>query len=536
MEKRMTAVPPTAPAVEPDLPVADTQAAAPARPVVEVKLPRYKRSRFAVFALLFGPLMYFLILFLPLGGTVTQRGGVAVVLWTAWYWSTGCVPSGWVLAVPIFGTAFLPGMKFGEILQTLIHPGLPMLLGPALIVCMWSRWGLTRRMALVVLGKVGTSVRAQAVTWLLLAASISFITANVVIAIALTPIVLEVLKAVGYDTPDKLLRTTSCMLLIIAVGIGSTVGGFLTPMAGGQAVITWQALCNALGFNVSMGAFAATMALPVFLTLIPVALLFGLVFPVDVKRFEGSTDYFKLQLQKMGPLSRAELWGLVIFAFAILLPFLEPFWRSWIPARFDLSPGLIFASVTLLLALLPAPDKGAAVKPYPYQTGERLLSLNSVRILPLQAFLMWPTAMSLAVLVDKTGASQLVTQLLGNYWELPVYWGTGMFVLLCVILGNIASDTAAAGMLAPVIAASTVAAGENPVPWLLMMGFSVNFSFMVPCACGTIALPIALGGKASWRLPAYGFVCALCCGLVSWLFWSTVRAYDIGFWLHFTQF
>ena len=68
-----------------------------------------------------------------------------------------------------------------------------------------------------------------------------------------------------------------------------------------------------------------------------------------------------------------------------------------------------------------------------------------------------------------------------------------------------------------------------------MMGFSVNFSFMVPCACGTIALPIALEGKASWRLPVYGFFCALCCGIVAWLFWGTVLAEDLGFWLHFNR-
>ncbi len=496
----------------------------------------HKPSIFPRFALFFGPFMYLTLLLLPIGdSTVTQRGGVGIVLWAAWYWSTGCVPSGYVLAVPIFGTAFLPDMKFGEILKTLIHPGLPMLLGPALIVCMWSRWGFTRRMALYVLSKVGTSVRAQAVTWLLLAASISFITANVVIAIALTPIVLEALKSVGYDTAAKLRGSKSAMLVIIAVGIGSTVGGFLTPMAGGQAVITWQELCRALGYPVSMGAFAATMALPIFLSLIPVAILFGFVFPVDSRHFSGSADYFRKQLAQMGPLSRAELWGVVIFLFAIALPFLEPFWRPLIPARYDLSPGLIFATVTLILALIPAPDRGAHIKPFAYARNERLLSMNSLRILPLQAFLMWPTAMSMAVLVDMTGASSLVTGAMGSYWDLPPYAGVGLMVLTCVILGNIASDTAAAGMLAPVIGAAAVAAGQNPVPWLLMMGFSVNFSFMVPCACGTIALPIALEGKASWRLPVYGFFCALCCGIVAWLFWGTVLAEDLGFWLHFNR-
>ena len=59
----------------------------------------------------------------------------------------------------------------------------------------------------------------------------------------------------------------------------------------------------------------------------------------------------------------------------------------------------------------------------------------------------------------------------------------------------------------------------------------ISFSFMVPSATGTMALPIALGGKASWRLPVYGFFVAVACGVVSWLFWGTVQALDLQFWL-----
>lgn len=505
---------------------ATPQAATPEFPAV------YKESRWPLIAVLIGPAIYLAFLLVPFAdSTVTQRGGLAIILVAAWYWGTGCIPSGYVMAVPVFGTAFLPGMKFGEILQTLIHPSLPMLLGPALIVCMWSRWGFTRRMALFVLGKVGTSVRVQAVTWLLLATSISFVAANVVIAIALTPIVLEMLKAVSYDSPSKLLKSKSAMLIIIAVGIGASLGGFLTPMAGGQAAITWTQLCTTLGYTVPMAPFAARLALPVFLSIIPVALLFGMFFPSDVKRFEGSEDYFLDELKRMGPLSRAELWGVVIFLFAIILPFTQPLWQPIVPQGIDINPNIIFATITCLLALIPAPDKGAAVKPSEYQKGERLLGMNSIKILPLQAFLIWPTAMSISILVNKTGASDLMVPLLGQYWNLPPYVGTGLFALFCVALGNVASDTGAAGMLAPVVASATMAAGENPIPWLLMMGYTVNFSFMVPSATGTMALPIALGGKASWRLPVYGFFVAVACGVVSWLFWGTVQALDLQFWL-----
>ena len=173
----------------------------------QITLLGISRTPFEWFALALGPVIYFAFLLSPLGGTVTQRGGLAIIAWSAWWWGSGCIPTGYVVAVPILGTAFLPGMKFGEVLQTLIHPGIGMILGPALIVCMWSRWGFTRRMALFCLSKVGTSVRAQAVTWLLLSTTISFFVANVVIAIAMTPVALEVLKAVGYDTGAKIRKS-----------------------------------------------------------------------------------------------------------------------------------------------------------------------------------------------------------------------------------------------------------------------------------------------------------------------------------------
>lgn len=492
-----------------------------------------EKTPLEILAILMGPAFYFLILALPLGGSITQQGGLGIVVWAAWYWGTGCIPTGYVMAVPILGTAYLPGMKFGAILQTLIHPGLPMLLGPALIVCMWSRWGFTRRMALFTLSKVGTSVRAQALTWVTLATCVSFFAANVVIAIALTPIALEILKAVGYDSPKKLLASKSAMLVVIAIGIGASLGGFLTPMAGGQAVITWQQLGDTLGAPVPMASFASVLILPVALSIIPVWLLFGLFFPVDVKHFQGSTTFFAEELRKMGPLSKSEFWGVVIFMLAILLPFLQPLWRPYLPSSIDINPSLIFATITVILAMIPAPDHGAAVKPFEYEDNERLLGFKSIKILPVQAFLIWPTAMSMSSLVTMTGASELMAGLLGNYWEFPPYLGTGMFVAFCLALAQVASDTGAAGMLAPVIAAATVGAGQNPVPWLLMMGYTVNFSFMVPSATGTMALPIALGGKASWRLPAYGFFCAAGCGLVAWLFWGTVFAENLQYWMRF---
>lgn len=368
-------------------------------------------------------------------------------------------------------------------------------------------------------------------TWLILATTISFFAANVVIAIALTPIALEMLKNVGYNNVSKLKNSKNAMLVIIAIAIGASLGGIMTPMAGGQAVIVWSQLNETLGTTVSMISFTSRMMLPVFLSMILVIILFGWIFPVDSKHFKGSTDFLESELKKMGPISRTEIWGLVVFFLGVLLPFLYPFWTHYLPEGVRISPALIFTVIIVILALLPAPDAGAqAGKPIVYEKGERLLSLNTFKIFPLQAFLIWPTAMSVSILVNDTGASTLIADLLGPFWDMPAFIGVGLFVLFCVLLSQPASDTGAAGILAPVVAAATVSAGQNPIPWLLIMGFTVNLSFCIPTATGTMALPIALKGQTSWRLPVYGAVCAIVCALLSWLFWGLVIQNNWTFW------
>lgn len=91
--------------------------------------------------ILMGPVLYFLILALPIGDSITARGGLAIIIWVAWYWGTGAIPSGYCIFIPLLGTAFLPGMDWGRIIQTLLHPALGIIVGPAVIVCMWARWG-----------------------------------------------------------------------------------------------------------------------------------------------------------------------------------------------------------------------------------------------------------------------------------------------------------------------------------------------------------------------------------------------------------
>jgi sodium-dependent dicarboxylate transporter 2/3/5 len=491
---------------------------------------RYETSAKEIGIFVIGPLLWLAcILAEPLlGGTITNRGGLGTILWASWYWGTGAMPMGYTLFVPIFGFAFLPGMEWAEIMKSLMHPALGMLLGPALVVCMWTRWGLTRRIALSLLTYVGTSVRKQAVMWVVMATVLSFFAANVVIAIALIPIGVEMLNEVGYDTVDKKRRNLSATLIVIAIAAGASLGGFMTPMAGGQAVITWAAMGNALGAEVSMWSHFSRMVVPVFLSMLPVIALFAWVFPVDEKEFEGSEEYFRNELAKMGSITKAEFWSFAALALAILLPFTKPLWVAYVPI--DLTPAMIFSLLVGLLLIVPVPRDYPSYGIAHAHEDERFLSKKAINLFPVHAFMLWPIAMSIAVLVESSGASGLMGNFLGEYWNMPAWAGVGLLVLFCLILAQPASDTGAAGMLAGTIALATTQAGANPVPWLFIMGFTVNFCFVIPAATGTLAVPVAFGGKSHPRLPLYGAALAIVCGIVSWLWWTAVIHFDWTFW------
>ena len=77
-------------------------------------------------------------------------------------------------------TAILPA--YSEQLVILI-------LGANMLATLWKRWGLDRRIALVSLLGLGTGTRQHLVVWFVIAAILSSVLPNAVVAAAMMPIV-----------------------------------------------------------------------------------------------------------------------------------------------------------------------------------------------------------------------------------------------------------------------------------------------------------------------------------------------------------
>ena len=105
---------------------------------------------------------------------------------------------GAIVVLAIFN--FLP---VGRILPSYAEELIFLLLGANILSTAWTRWGLDRRIALVSLIGVGTSTRRQIVVWFAIATVLSAFLPNTVVAAAMIPIVLAMLRFIGIDEIGK---------------------------------------------------------------------------------------------------------------------------------------------------------------------------------------------------------------------------------------------------------------------------------------------------------------------------------------------
>ena len=151
-----------------------------------------------------GPGVFLLLLLLPLSSIpYPVRGSLGLLLWMSWWWIfepgnlavTGFLP---LVVLAIFN--FLPA---GRVLPSYADELIILLLGANVLSTLWTRWGLDRRIALVSLIGVGTSARRQILVWFAVAAVLSAFLPNTVVAAAMMPIVLAMLRFIGIEDIGK---------------------------------------------------------------------------------------------------------------------------------------------------------------------------------------------------------------------------------------------------------------------------------------------------------------------------------------------
>ncbi len=455
---------------------------------------------------------------------------------------TGLTTSCWLLgAMPIAAASLLPlallpllGVQSTAALTAGYgHPILWLFGGGFVLALCVERAGLHRRIALRIVAALGPRPSRLVLGFCLAATVVSMFVNNTAVALLLLPIgtvLVQRTKALGELAPRAQANFGAAVLCAIA--FGASIGGMATPI--GTAP-------NAL-FFAAHDPLVAAGARPVsflswVLAFAPFALLLSLLASVSMTRFSlkvprtplARGDELLAEARALPRWSTAEKRTALLFAFAVLLWATrgdlqlgagEPL-RGWAHRLVPdgerdgyIADGTVAVLVAILAFLVPAGTKD----------GARLVDWQTAQRMPFDLLLLLGGGIALAGAFGPTGVSAAFGELL-RPWIGAMHPALLLLVLVLAVtaLSEIASNTAVATMLLPIVRDGALAARIDPLTLMLPAVLASSCGFMLPIATPPNTIVFASRLVTFGQMARAGLVLDLLAALllVPWLlFWA----------------
>lgn len=209
--------------------------------------------------------------------------------------------------------------------------------------------------------------------------------------------------------------------------------------------------------------------------------------------------------------SRGEIITAVAFAIAVagwtLPPFLE---LARVPGAGELTrllhPGAVAVLACLPLLTIPDPTReDCAVLPWPVAS----------RSVDWGIILLFGSGIALGTQLEETGLASALSQSMVEMTGATDVWTLSFTACATtIVVSEIASNTAAANILIPLIIALARELDVSPIPPALAVGLGASVGFMLPIATGANAMVYATGRVPQSAMMRAGFGLDIACLLV----------------------
>ena len=351
-------------------------------------------------------------------------------------------------------------------------------LGGFLLAAALERWNAHARIAFGLIAAIGLSSRRIVLGVMIATGFISMWISNTATAAMMYPIVLAIIPLFGTDRDGQRTRTA----LLLGLAYAASIGGMGTLLGTPPNLILAGSARELAGQEVSFLSFLA-FGVPLVLILIPVCwvLLVFVLFPSRAVLDDRATGILRDRRLALGPLRGGELATLIVFvatAIAWLARERKEFGDVVLPGLVDLAPRLTDATIgilgALLLFVISARDRDGSRRP--------LLTWDEARVIPWDVLLLFGGGLSLAAAMESTGLARWLGGQMAGLGGLPpiaIYIGLAVFVLL---LSELASNTAVATMMMPIVATLARAVDQPPLLLMLIAALAASTGFALPVA------------------------------------------------------
>lgn len=444
------------------------------------EVSRSSRGRLGLIA---GPVVFAVLLALPApagldpaGWRIAACGALMAILWIT-------------EAIPIPATGLLPLALFpllgagamDEVAAPYANPIVFLFLGGFLLAAAMERCGLHRRMALAIIGRVGTAPRRLVAGFMASAAFLSMWISNTASTLLLLPIGVSILELEDRARGERDGAGDLAPALLAALAFGASIGGVATLIGTPPNALTAAFLLETYDVRIGFARWM-TIGVPLALVALPLtyAILVRIAFRVRGGEIPGGRALIRGEIAALGRPSRGERVVAVVFVLAAAGWMTRPLLQRWMPGLGDAGIAMLAALVLFLL---------------PVHWGRREFALDweSAQRIPWGVIVLFGGGLSLADAIDRTGLAAWIAGAFGGLASWPAVALIVAVVAVVILFSELASNTATAAAFLPVVGAVALSAGMDPAPIVVTAGLAASGGYMLPVATPPNAIVYGTG-------------------------------------------
>lgn len=421
--------------------------------------------------------------------SVAGRVTVGLMVWMAVWWVTEAIDIAATALLPLLVLPLSGAATMEEAAAPYASPIVFLIAGGFILAMSMQKWGLDRRVALLTLRVVGDRPANIVGGVMLATAMMSGFMSNSALAAILLPVGLSLIEVLKSRTGESSSRQSAnfavCVLLAIAytcsiAGVSTLIG---TPPNAFLAAFVREQIAEPYRRDISFATWML-VGVPIVVVFLPITwlLLTRVLFPIDNRPAPGVREFIRDSYASLGPMCRGERCTLAVFGVTALAWVFRPLLNG-VPGLSGLTDAGIGVLAAMLLFVVPA-GGGSSRKVMDWATASRI---------PWGVLVLFGGGLSLAGSIEANGVAEFIAAHVGALRGVPP------IVLLVVVAGSvvffseIASNTATATTVIPILAAMAPALDVHPYFLIVPAMLAASFAFMLPAGTPPNAMVFGTG-------------------------------------------
>jgi sodium-dependent dicarboxylate transporter 2/3/5 len=413
-----------------------------------------------------------------------RTAGVAGLMAVLWMAESLPIPVTALLPLVLF-----PALRLSDIRETAApysNPIVFLFLGGFVIALAMQRWNLHRRVAIRLIGAMGTRPTRIVAGFLLASALVSMWVSNTATALMMLPIALSVVQLIPPETRQEPAARGFGLALMLSVAYGATTGGMATLIGTPPNALLAGYVDSVYGIKIGFGQWML-LGVPVVCVTLPIVYLVLTRFSFRLGQDEvpGMAALLVTERERLGRFSRGEAIVAAVFVATAAGWVFQPLIAQVLPLVSDTTIALTGA---ILLFLIPTDVR----------RGQFVMTWDAAKAMPWDVLLLFGGGLSLAHHIEKHGLSKYLGYLCQGLEGLPMIAAVAVICFGILMLTELTSNTATAATFLPIAASIGVSMGQNPLLFVIPTALAANCSYMLPVGTPPNAIVF---GSGLVRLP-----------------------------------